>query len=392
MKTTLTPEQQLRLSVQKALSETRSISPKSMERDEISDSLKESAFTHSSHPEGTTLDDFSASFGAAILVTNIMKIVDTIGKLKKSIIFPETEFNEYALRPNQSDIRGLIIISLRALLQDQIYTAFLSHKIHPLIDKFCAEADKRSLPDLVHSYRKKHYPETKIQLSAKLNEFIKYIQELSNSTEIKKEINNHLRSSKKNERELSDYIDKIFNKHSRVMVLRIDLGYKKEFTKNHSAFPIEHLKKAKSHCARFLKKMRETVLKKVWIGYAWKLEYGPDKSYHYHFLIFLDGAQVREDITITKIIGDYWRDSVTEGAGVYFNCNAIKERYTHRGVGNIDYSDRIAINNLKNFVVTYICKRDKYIRLFLNDGGRTFGKGEMPSHRMPGAGRPRRKI
>lgn len=391
MKTILTPEQQLRRSVQKAISQIRSISPKSMERDEISDALQESALTHSSHPEGTTIEDFSASFGAAILVINIMKIVDAIGKSKKSIIFPENEFNEHVLRPNQSNVGGLIIISLLALRSGQIYTAFLSHRIHPLIDKFCAEADKRSLPDLVYNYRK-YYPETRIPLNAKLNEFVKYVRELSNSAEIKNEIKNHLRSSKKNERELSVYIDKIFNKYSRVMVLRIDLGYKKEFTKNHSAFPIEHLKKARSHCAKFLKKMRETVLKEVWIGYAWKLEYGPDKSYHYHFLIFLDGAQVREDVTITKIIGDYWKDSVTEGAGVYFNCNAIKERYTHRGVGNIDYSDQIAINNLKNFVVTYLCKRDKYIRLFLNDGGRTFGKGEMPYHRMPGAGRPRRKI
>jgi len=364
---------------------------KSNERLEISQALHEAVNTHGSHPEGINIDDCGNRLLASIMMVDILDIIDELKKSKREIFFPYStgKFGGKVENINSTILGDRIIRALLALYS-RAYLSFDGHRRHPLIELFCQEAERSHLPEGVYALKSLR-PEIANILVYRLNNFVDFIREAAKSPVVRKQIKDHLRSSQKNELELSRQIDQIFLRYSRVMVLRIDLGYRKAYTAKFAESPYQLLDEVTSHREKFLKRMRETVLKECWISYAWKLEYGPDKSFHYHFLIFLDSSRVRQDVTIAKLIGEYWKDEVTQGEGVYFNCNAKKEQYTHRGIGIFGYENQVAINNLKTWVIAYLCKRDRYIRLFLKDGLRTFGKGEKIKPSASCAGRPRSK-
>lgn len=369
----------------------RATSRKAIERAEINSALREAAITHGSHPDGCVPEDFANRFMASDLMVEIFDIVNELTKSKRVIFFPylTNKFGAKVCNPNSTPL-GERVVQALLKLYGRVHMAFHGHRAHPFIEKFCLEAERRHLLEEVYNL-KLMLPESANKLVNRLNDFVDCIREVAKSIEVQRQIKKHLRSSQENERELSRYIDRIFLHYSRVMVLRVDLGYRKAFAAKYAESPYLLLDNATGHREKFLKRMRETVLKDCWIGYAWKLEYGPDKSFHYHFLIFLDGARVRQDVIIAKLIGEYWKDEATKGEGVYFNCNAKKDQYIHPGIGIIDYTNQTAINNLKTWVVAYLCKRDKYIQLFLEDGRRTFGKGEMLTPDTPRTGRPRGK-
>lgn len=56
-------------------------------------------------------------------------------------------------------------------------------------------------------------------------------------------------------------------------------------------------------------------------------------------IICCDGANVRQDITLARLIGEYWSLNITAGAGIYYNCNLFKADYDKLMIGMITYSD-----------------------------------------------------
>ncbi|WP_447874551.1 YagK/YfjJ domain-containing protein [Serratia fonticola] len=127
---------------------------------------------------------------------------------------------------------------------------------------------------------------------------------------------------------------------------------------------------------------------KACVGYVWKLEYGRYRGFHYHLLVFYDGARVRQDVTLARLLGEYWRDVITAGAGHYHNCNANKARYRFPGIGLLHYTDTAKRKGL-NIAVRYLCKVDTYARLTLPNGARSFGRGEIAHSSAIRRGRPR---
>ena len=125
------------------------------------------------------------------------------------------------------------------------------------------------------------------------------------------------------------------------------------------------------------------------VGYVWKLEYGREKGHHYHMMFFLDGAKVRQDIVIAKLIGEYWNNVITQGKGVYYNCNGNKARYRHCGVGMIHYSEAEKLRSLKEMAAIYLTKADRYVSACMPGNNRTFGKGNSPKVGERSVGRPR---
>ena len=121
------------------------------------------------------------------------------------------------------------------------------------------------------------------------------------------------------------------------------------------------------------------------VGYIWKLEHGPDKGFHYHMMFFFDGSKVREDGTLAKRIGQYWLNVVTNGRGVYYNCNADKSRYKNCGIGMVDHSDNVMRDGLVKAVL-YLTKMDLYMKL--QTVGRGMGKMVRPNPK-DARGRPR---
>lgn len=192
----------------------------------------------------------------------------------------------------------------------------------------------------------------------------------------------------KNFKSVKNYINDLFDeKKDRLLVVRVDLGYglnNREGVTAQEAFE-EYLQAKKDRESLFYN-IRSNELFEYLVGYVWKLEYGLNKGFHFHMLFFFDGSKVREDVTLAKMIGEYWQNQITGGRGLYYNCNAFKDDYEKLGIGMINYYDKDLRENLINEVAAYLVKTDLYSRVIIRDqagkkgkkdSARTFGRGEI---------------
>jgi hypothetical protein len=134
--------------------------------------------------------------------------------------------------------------------------------------------------------------------------------------------------------------------------------------------------------------MENNRLGKHMLGYAWKLEYGPDKGWHYHLLFIFDGSNVREDQTLAMFIGDYWKNVITQCRGSYYNCNAFKDSYKTLGIGMINYHDLELRQGLYQ-AAKYLTKPDYYARAIVLGNDRTFARKATLKPKDGNIGRPR---
>lgn len=262
---------------------------------------------------------------------------------------------------------------------------FNSHKLHPKVDLFIKAMNKYELTGLVKYINPNMNQDTTKRVYEALCNFIAHIKSSTTDGTLQKEINLFSRTSRKNYASLVNYINKLFDKQSRLLVIRIDLGYTEKSSKEITS------EMAINHRNKLLKNTRNNEIFQYMRGYVWKLEFGVSKVYHYHMLFLFDGSKVREDINIARRIGEYWCSSITNGNGIYFNCNRIKDTYKCLGIGMINHFEHTKRDNLKKAAL-YLTKTDSYIKLVLPTGARVFGKGEIPHSSLIKKGRPRVKI
>jgi hypothetical protein len=134
------------------------------------------------------------------------------------------------------------------------------------------------------------------------------------------------------------------------------------------------------------------------VGYIWRIEFGIEMGFHCHWVLIFNGNKSQQDIVLADAIGDYWRNSITQGYGTYWNCNKYGGKFKpldQLGVGMIHNSDTHMRKNLLEHVISYLTKVDEFIRLQVPEdmpNFRTFGRGEILSYRkVKRAGRPRVK-
>ena len=123
------------------------------------------------------------------------------------------------------------------------------------------------------------------------------------------------------------------------------------------------------------------------VGYVAKKELGDDKELHVHMIAIYDGQKVREDITKGIQIGEYWKNNITKGKGLFHNCN--QNEYPEKAVGIIDHSDKEKRKIFDEKVLNYLCKDEQSIdSLKTNTKDRAFTRGIAPKNKS-NAGRPR---
>ncbi|MFY9070750.1 inovirus-type Gp2 protein [Aliarcobacter butzleri] len=191
-----------------------------------------------------------------------------------------------------------------------------------------------------------------------------------------KKTNRRLESTKK-------YIDDLSKKYSKLNVVRVDLGYTKEDSKSIT------FEDASKDLNKMLNNTRSkpTVFGEM-VGYITKKELGEDKGVHIHVAIIYNGNIVREDITKAQQIGEYWKNNITKGKGVFHNCS--KNEYKNKAVGIIDYKDEEKRKIFDEKVLTYLCKDEQSIdSLKTNIKDRAFTRGIAPKKKS-NAGRPRK--
>jgi hypothetical protein len=221
------------------------------------------------------------------------------------------------------------------------------------------------------------------------NALVEDIRARVQSREFKKEVRSREYGCVRNYRSTRKYVHALFEKYSRLLVLRVDLSFK---SRQLCADGPVTVGAAQKHLERFLNARRSNRVFKDLVGYVWKLEFGNLKGFHYHCIFFLRGSDARKDEFRASEIGKYWI-KVTEGVGCYHNVNAKKRNYERFGigVGMIDHTDVEMRENLMR-IVGYFFKKEQFLSEKFKKKTRVFGRGEMPSPRTSNAGRPRREI
>lgn len=190
-------------------------------------------------------------------------------------------------------------------------------------------------------------------------------------------------------RQVQLYIDALINCKSRLLVLRIDLGYHKEIAHNTSAeqamADLNHLMNNRRGNPRLFGDM---------VGYIRKTEWSAEKGIHFHMIIFFDGQQRQKDTYWTQAIGEYWQQ-VTGLRGVYWNCNDKRNNdYVRYGIGMVEHHDLEKRKILLEDVAKYLTKVEQQPPQYYSASGRDrlFAMGAMPKERTSDAGRPREGV
>lgn len=223
-----------------------------------------------------------------------------------------------------------------------------------------------------------------------LNGMIDKIRAEVNTKEFKEKIKKLQRTSNKALAGAREYIDRHFDNCSVLCNIRVDLYLNKN---NYFACELENEPVSSKESIEFIDAFIAGMeVKKVsgylfehCLGYVIKREYGLERGYHFHAIIFFNGHRVQADIQYAKMIGEYWA-RITGGIGTYFNCNLSKSEYKHCGIGKIHYADMDMRKGIDKALI-YMTKPDYYIRL-VSEGERNFRRGTMPPLKN-NAGRPR---
>jgi hypothetical protein len=212
------------------------------------------------------------------------------------------------------------------------------------------------------------------------NELIDKIRTVGRSTAFKEKLRKRKEDSARNFSSACSYIDLLFKAWSRMLVLRLELGYREELAQGIT------VEQARQDFQRLLNNRRHNKLFNTGIGYIWKLEEGIFRGPHFHVFIFLKGSASRHHMYLAEKIGEYWKNNITNGRGTFFNCN--RKKYTYPVLGMIHNCETDLIDNLKHKAISYLTKQEQFP---LIKSGRTFGKGEPPKLPDVKLGRPRVK-
>ncbi|MGL6453134.1 YagK/YfjJ domain-containing protein [Aeromonas veronii] len=197
----------------------------------------------------------------------------------------------------------------------------------------------------------------------------------------RKYLNNLKRVQSRNQRSISTYVNSLFDQHAKLLVIRLDIGYHKDY------YDQLTLDLVTNDLRCYLRRIQNKY--PALVGYIWKLEFGVDRRFHTHITFIFNGAVHQQDISLGIALGEVWED-MSDNNGSYYNCQIRREDYQRRGtdgIGMVHYSDTTKRINLIN-ALGYLTKLDTQVLAVLPAGRRTFGRMERPS-RQPRLGRPR---
>lgn len=183
----------------------------------------------------------------------------------------------------------------------------------------------------------------------------------------------------------TSYINELFEKYSKLQVIRLDLYHKKT---EDGPGELNEIKQDVGHL--IANSRSKSTLFDDLAGRIIKFERGEERGPHAHTILFFDGHKLQKDAHRADEIGKYWSEKITKGKGSFHNANRNKERYEKLGIGMIDHTDTEKRQALLEEVLPYLTKTEQSIDgIKTSTKERAFTRGTMPKPKSK-AGRPRK--
>lgn len=184
------------------------------------------------------------------------------------------------------------------------------------------------------------------------------------------------RKAKDNFRSGCDLVTELFKRHSRLLVLRIDLYFRKD------AKGWGYTEEADKAVKQYLRELREGRMVPDFLACIVKRESGICRGVHYHLMVFLNGHERQSAYHLTEVMGEAWAERMGTDKGSFFNCYANRHLYRFNGLGMVHVNDTEKLMGLR-VALWYMSKQDS--PLMVEDGkGKNFIRSLMPptdSHR-----------
>lgn len=190
-----------------------------------------------------------------------------------------------------------------------------------------------------------------------------------------------MKGAQRNTASLRRYVNRLFGRYARLLVLRVDLYYKTEYLDELTLDDVIKHKEA------LFKNRRKGALVANWVGYACRLEFAPQTGLHFHLAVFMNGAHFQRDVYYADAIIKEWL-RITGNRGRGHSCNQKKAEYLECGIGMVGHADKTKRGYLQK-ALAYLTKSEPAARLRLKER-RTFFKGSVPKC-ATARGRPRLK-
>lgn len=229
-----------------------------------------------------------------------------------------------------------------------------------------------------------------------LNCFVQLLRRRLASKAVRRRIAARKERARKNHAAAGRMVDKLRSRYSKLLVLRLDVGYRcVRFPlagqwDPRDALDANSADAAKKTLKRFFNNTRTNKLFKHMVGYIWKLEIGEATGHHFHLVLFFDGSKVQQDDYLCQQIGLYWVDEITNGEGRFHNCNRDKNLYRQCAIGMLHHDDDEAYDRLLNIAIAYLTKKEEFLRPVVPKGFRVFDHSCVKP-KPTKAGRPRTK-
>lgn len=231
--------------------------------------------------------------------------------------------------------------------------------------------------------------ETPLENINYFNAFVEHLRTAGRDKRYRERKRNRQRECDERYREYRQYVKDLFSHWARLIVLRVDFHYEKNDR------GVVDLSTASKDLDHLLANRRNNSLFRGLRGYIAKIEYGVGRQVHIHTLWFFDGS-IRDGERhgyLAQSIGEYWKTQITNNFGNYWNSNAKIQVFNLRntcGIGDIKYSDGLAIHNLNEYVVKYLCKKEQYVRPANKTLIKLYRRGLLTRSKSMKRGRPRK--
>ncbi|MGN5114656.1 hypothetical protein [Aeromonas jandaei] len=297
-----------------------------------------------------------------------------IDKLEQMDVYP-TLFSAkilgwmYPLTNEGRELSDIVTLAM------QIYKHQEFFNLHPKLACLCNFVVKHQLREMIMNGGA--CPDAQEKLGLRYQQLMSELK----SEAIQGKCHTFMKGAQRNTASLRRYVNGLFGRYARLLVLRVDLYYQAEFLDELSIEEIIKHKKA------LFKNRRKGALAANWVGYVCRLEFAPQTGFHFHLAIFMNGAHFQRDVYYAAAIIKEWL-RITGNRGRGHNCNQKKAEYRECGIGMVGHADKTKRGYLQK-ALAYLTKSEPAARLKLKEH-RTFFKGNLPKQ-VTARGRPRLK-
>ena len=237
--------------------------------------------------------------------------------------------------------------------------------------KMCEYIDQlrseQGLEDCLSSLSQQDYRHCKRILTCERHLILEHVQQFQ-----KQELANDL--------SLVEYVENIIADHYKVLLVRVDLGYRKEYLSQLKVTAVyEHIKAFK-----LLMKDHNGCFKDL-LGYGVALEQGKTRGYHAHVFLIYNGSERCKDWYIAdQVIQNWGRITQYKGVGMNLHTSEYKQKFAKNGRLGIGMIHRKNESEVQNALTTirYLTSQNKFEQCLRITpmGKRTFFKGVYKKH------------